>query len=164
MRPPVRGVSGPCLILKARPKTRKGTLHTLTVHEPAATLKPMRVLLTVALLAACTPRHGPHGPSLPSVGPAEGWSLTVVNRHWLDISIVVMSDDQRSHLGTVSATQTQTYELPARMIATGRLIRLEANPIGATRILRTDPLLVQSGQRVEWTLETGLERSTVAVW
>jgi len=38
MQPPVRGVSGPCLILKARPKTRKGTLHTLTVYEPAATL------------------------------------------------------------------------------------------------------------------------------
>ncbi len=118
-------------------------------------------ILGAVLLAACVARGGA---SLPGAAPSEGWSLTVVNHHWLDVSIVVMSDDQRSHLGTVSATQTQTYELPARMIATGRVIRLEANPIGATRILRTDPLLVQPGQRVEWTLETGLERSMVAIW
>src|SRR5437867_11922871 len=88
-------------------------------------------ILGAVLLAACAARGGA---SLPGAAPSEGWSLTVVNHHWLDVSIVVMSDDQRSHLGTVSATQTQTYELPARMSASGRLIRLEGNPIGATRI------------------------------
>jgi hypothetical protein len=54
--------------------------------------------------------------------------------------------------------------MPARMIGGGRLITLEANLIGATRSVRTERLLVQGGQRVEWTLETGLERSTVAVY
>ncbi|HTI06094.1 MAG TPA: hypothetical protein VL549_12300 [Gemmatimonadales bacterium] len=94
----------------------------------------------------------------------DGWSLTVVNHHWLDVSIVLISDGQRSRVGTVSATRTETYELPARTITSGRVIRLEANPIGSNGKLTTDGLTVQIGQHVEWTLETSLERSSVAIW
>jgi len=117
-------------------------------------------LLLVAALTGCSPRNA----ATAETTPVEGWSLTVINRHWLDVSIYVMSDGQRTHVGTVSATHIQTYELPSHMISVGRLIRLEANPIGATRAVRTEALTVQGGQHVEWTLETGLERSSVAVW
>jgi hypothetical protein len=96
--------------------------------------------------------------------PDEGWTLTIHNRHWLDVSIYVMSDGQRSHVGMVPAVTTESYDLPARMIGTGRLIVIEADPVGATRTVRTERLSVQGGQHVEWTLEHGLERSNVAVW
>jgi hypothetical protein len=64
----------------------------------------------------------------------------------------------------VTATRTQSFEMPARLITGGRLIVLEADPIGATRPVRTERLAVQGGQNVEWTLESGLERSSVAVY
>jgi hypothetical protein len=121
------------------------------------------LLLIGAALAGCS-RHRLPAPPTAEVTPPQGWSLTVINRHWLDVSIYVMSDGQRAHVGTVSATRTETYELPPHLIRTGWMIRLEADPIGATRVVRTDALVVQQGQRVEWTLETGLERSSVAVW
>ena len=121
------------------------------------------VLLLMAMSVACTPHHGGGTPA-DEPTPAEGWRLTVINHHWLDVSVVVLSDAQRFRVGTISATQTQTFDLPSRMISNGRNVRLEANPIGATRVLTTDPLDVRAGQRVEWTLETGLERSSVAIW
>jgi len=111
-------------------------------------------------LVGCSHRHGAETGSAPD----EGWTLTIVNHHWLDVSIYVMSDAGRSHVALVAATRTESFEMPARMITGGRLITLEANPIGANQTLRSERLAIQGGQRVEWTLETGLERSTVAVY
>ena len=119
-----------------------------------------QLLVIVATLAACGHRHGP---AADPVSETE-WSLTVKNHHWLDVSIFVMYDGQRAHVGTVSATRTETYLLPSTMVSAGRTVRLEANPIGAARTLRTEALVVQGGQHVEWTLESGLERSSLAVW
>ena len=114
----------------------------------------------VAALTGCSHHRGESAETTPD----QGWTLTIVNHHWLDVSVYVMSDGGRSHVGLVPATNTQNYEMPARMIGGGRLITLEANPIGATGSVRTERLSVQGGQRVEWTLETGLERSMVAVY
>jgi hypothetical protein len=118
------------------------------------------ICTTLTALAACSHRHA--GDS--GTNPDEGWTLTVINHHWLDVSVYVMTDGGRSHVALVPATLTQSFEMPARMITGGRLITLEANPIGANRTVRTEQLSIQGGQRVEWTLETGLERSTVAVY
>ena len=96
--------------------------------------------------------------------PQTEWSLTVVNRHSLDISVYVTYDGQRSHVGVVPATSTATYVLPPHLIAPGRTVRLQANAIGSTRRVTTDALLVRAGQHVEWNLEIGLGQSSVAVW
>jgi hypothetical protein len=118
------------------------------------------VVVAVAALGGCSHQQ----PDGAETTPDEGWTLTVVNHHWLDVSVYVVSDGQRSHVGLVAATRTENYEMPARMISTGRMISLEADPIGAPRGVRTERLSIQGGQRVEWTLETGLERSSLAVW
>jgi hypothetical protein len=115
---------------------------------------------SLAALAACSHRHAADAEAKPD----EGWTLTVINHHWLDVSVYVMTDGGRSHVALVPATFTQSFKMPARMITNGRLIVLEANPIGANTTLRTERLAVQGGQRVEWTLETGLERSSVVVY
>lgn len=116
--------------------------------------------VALAALAGCSHRL----PEGAETTPDEGWTLTVVNHHWLDVSIYVMSDGRRSHVGTVSATHTENYDMPAALIGPGRLITLEGNPIGATRAVRSDAVSVHGGQRVQWTLESGLERSTLAVF
>lgn len=119
-------------------------------------------IASVIALAACAPRGGPA--DQPAPDPNQGWTLTINNRHWLDVSIYVSSEGQRAHVGLVTATRVQSFEMPARMIAAGRDITLEADPIGATRGVRSDRLSVQAGQTVEWTLESGLERSSVSIW
>jgi hypothetical protein len=124
------------------------------------------LLVFMAALANCTHHHGAPAPAPAPVDEAQdaAWTLIVVNHHWLDVSIVVTYENQRAHVGTVAATHTETYVLPSRLLIGGSTIRLEANPIGAQRTVTTDPLTVRGGGRVEWTLESGLERSTVAVW
>jgi hypothetical protein len=125
----------------------------------------VRRLLSIgaaALLSACSHRQPNFAEAAPEV--EQGWTLTIVNHHWLDVSVYVMSDGDRSHVAMVTATRTQSFEMPARLITGGRLIVLEADPIGATRPVRTERLAVQGGQNVEWTLESGLERSSVAVY
>jgi hypothetical protein len=115
-----------------------------------------------AVLGACSHRHSDEGEAAPAVD--QGWTLTIINHHWLDVSIYVTTDGQRSHVGFVTATQTVSFDMPARTIAAGRLITLVADPVGGPRSVQSERLAVQGGQSVEWTLEHGLERSTVAVY
>jgi len=50
------------------------------------------------------------------------------------------------------------------MVGPGRTVRLEANAIGSPVRTTTEALLVRAGQHVAWTLQSGLERSSVTVW
>jgi hypothetical protein len=90
--------------------------------------------------------------------------LTVTNHHWLDVSIHVISDGQRARVGAVPAARAATYILPPRMVGPARAVRLEANAIGSPARATTEALLVRAGQHVEWTLQSGLRQSSVAVW
>lgn len=119
------------------------------------------VLLTSAAVG-CTRRGSAAAP--PDAPPQTEWSLTITNGHWLDVSVYVMYDGQRTHVGLVTAATTQTYVLPPHTIGQGRTVRLHAEAIGSSHRATTEALLVQGGQHVEWTLQSGLERSSVAVW
>lgn len=96
--------------------------------------------------------------------PQAEWSLTVVNRHSLDVTVYVISDGRRTHVGLVPSVNTQTYVLPPDMVDPGRTVRLEANAIGSPERVTTEALLVRGGQHVEWMIENGLRGSSVAVW
>ena len=120
--------------------------------------------LVVLMLTSAIPSCARGRSVAPEQAPQTEWSLTVINRHSLDISVYVTYDGQRSHVGVVPAASTATYVLPPHMIASGRTVRLQANAIGSTRRVTTDALLVRAGQHVEWSVESGLGQSSVAVW
>jgi len=122
-------------------------------------------LLLASTMAGCTPRHGDSpSPSPADQDPQAEWSLTVTNRHSLDVSVYVMYDGQRSHLGVVSAYGTATFLLAPTMVSAGRTPRLEASAIGSARRLVTEAIPVRPGQHVEWILDNGLDHSNVSVW
>jgi len=124
-----------------------------------------RVGLLLVLLCAVTTRCG-HGRSPLAEAtptPQAEWSLTVTNHHWLDLTVYVIYDGQRARVGAVPSARTETYLLPPYMLGPGRTLRLEASAIGSSSRATTEALIVRGGQHVEWTLESGLERSTVAV-
>jgi len=120
-------------------------------------------LLLASTMAGCTPGHRAD-PSPANADPQAEWSLTVTNRHSLDVSVYVMYDGQRSHLGVVSAYGTATFLLAPTMVSAGRTPRLEASAIGSARRLVTDAIPVRAGQHVEWILDNGLDHSNVSVW
>ncbi len=117
----------------------------------------------LALLAAgCFLSQGGKGTS---ASPPEGEiALTVTNHNFLDVVIYIRHDGQDTRVGTVTGSSTQLFSLPTRLLGQGREIQLFGHAIGSSVPARTETFVVQPGQYIEWTLETDLRRSSVAVY
>ena len=94
--------------------------------------------------------------------------LVVENRYRFDVNVYVARENggQRRRLGTVVAATSQTLQVPAPYVGSGGF-RLGADPIGpssGSTCASERVLVTAAGQRVVWTLESSLARSTVAVY
>jgi hypothetical protein len=121
-----------------------------------------RVLILPALLLvvnACS-RHKTSAPAT----PAEPSLLHVENHHWLDVDVYVFHDGQRSRLGTVTAASSKDFVFPRSMVGSTRQVRLIADPVGSSSGTATDPITLRPGTRVNWTLESSLDRSSLTVY
>jgi hypothetical protein len=120
-------------------------------------------LAALLLTSACWHRHTPSSPR--SAGAPEGEiALRVTNHNYLDVTVYVLHDGQRTRVGTVTGSSTQLFLLPMRLLGQGREIQLLGDPIGSPAFARTETLIVQPGQYIDWTLETDLRRSSVGVY
>jgi len=101
----------------------------------------------------------------PAVAVAEGEiALTVTNHNYLDVVVYVLHDGVRTRVGTVTGSSSAVFFLPVRLLGLGREIQLYGDAIGNDAFARTERLIVQPGQYIEWTLETDLRRSSVGVF
>ena len=96
--------------------------------------------------------------------PESEIALSVTNHNYLDVVIYVLHDGQQTRVGTVTGSSSQQFYLRPRLLGMGREIRLLGHPIGGQTTARTETLVVQPGQYIEWTLETDLSRSSVGVY
>ena len=125
-------------------------------------------LLLMLILPACA-RHRASPPPPPPqqrapVPEAIEVVLTVPNHHWLDVVVYIEHDGQRTRVGTVTAVSTQQFLLPMRQLGASHQFRLYGAAIGSPEAVRTETLSIQPGQGIEWTLESSLRRSSVAVF
>ena len=104
-----------------------------------------------------------HGKST-SAAPAGEIALSVTNHNFLDVVIYIRHDGQDTRIGTVTGSSTQLFSVPARLLGQGREIQLLGHAIGSSVPAQTETIVVQPGQYIEWTLETDLRRSSVAVY
>ncbi len=118
----------------------------------------MKRLLLLALLTACGPHH-----KAPGVAP-EQFTIVVVNHHWLDVTVYLVHDGQRTRLGTVTATTTEQFAVSTRLLGSTRQVSLIGDAVGSAEVVRTEVISVQEGQYIEWTLENALRRSSIAVY
>ena len=109
-------------------------------------------------MLGCSPRH-----KAPTVAP-EQFAVVVVNHHWLDVTVYLVHDGQRTRIGTVTATSTEQFAVSTRLLGSTRQVALIGEAVGSTEVVRTELLSVQDGQYIEWTLENALRRSSVAVY
>lgn len=122
-----------------------------------------RLLIFPALVLAITACGRPRtAPDL--AGPLPSSLLHIDNHHWLDVEIYVEHDGQRSRLGTVTATSSHDFTFPRGMLGQLGVIRLIADPIGSRSGVVSDEIAVKPGMRVSWTLESHLQRSSLAVY
>ena len=120
-----------------------------------------------AFIAAGCARHGgahhAAGPPPSRTHPVDV-ALHVTNHHWLDVTVSVEYDGQRTRVGSVTAATSAEFVLPLRLFGVSREFRLVGEAIGSPEVVRTETLTIQPGQFIEWTLEHDLRRSSVGVF
>jgi hypothetical protein len=114
----------------------------------------------VFLLAGC--RHGGADEPAP-VDMDAAVPVQVENHYHGDVVIYLVVGTQRMRLGTVTALGSGEFSFPWRRLQGSGTTRLLAHPIAAGSFA-SDPLLVQQGQSITWTLESDLERSSLTVY
>jgi hypothetical protein len=127
------------------------------------------------LAVACAPRRT----ALPGPGDDDGAvsesvfgddvPMRVENRFYGDVVIYLDRGGMRARLATITGSTTRDILIPRRFFNTGVPVRLIAEGIGASSggervTTNTGDLLVRPGQRIVWSLETQLQRSTVGVY
>ena len=149
------GVPGACYVRETMAPSRLRTLR-------------LRAALAVLLLAApaCFVfNRGSKAAAAPAIDVPEGEiALSVTNHNYLDVVIYVLHDGLQTRVGTVTGSSSAVFFLPTRLLGQAREIRLLGDAIGNEAYARTDILVVQRGQYIEWTLESDLRRSSVAVF
>jgi hypothetical protein len=120
-------------------------------------------LAACLLLGACLgPRQKLHDGEAPSP-LADGFELTLNNRHWLDINVFVQHDGEASRVTTVTASSSQSLILPMWLLGESRIVRIIAEPVGEEGSYVTDQLRVDPGQSVELNVESVLSKSNYSV-
>jgi len=131
----------------------------------------LRLSTALAVLFLAAPacfifnRENKAAASSPEIKVPEGEiALSVTNHNFLDVVIYVLHDGVQTRVGMVTGSSSTVFFLPARLLGQGREIQLFGDAIGNDTYARTDILVVQAGQYIEWTLETDLRRSSVGVF
>ena len=122
----------------------------------------LQILLIAILLAAAACSHRRRSGSMSE--PPANVTLQVTNHNFLDVTVFVLHDGQRIRMGLATGSSTQLFTIPGRLIAQSHEITLLGEAIGSNDRARTELLTVRPGQRIEWTLETDLRRSSVGVY
>ena len=90
-------------------------------------------------------------------------SLVVENHHWSDVVVYLLHDGVTDRLGLATAVKTSTFLFPSRRLGAAGTVQLRGHAVGAPDSYTTDAFTVQPGQEIQWTLESDLTRSSVAV-
>jgi hypothetical protein len=90
-------------------------------------------------------------------------SVEVENHNWSDITVYLVTAGLPQRLGMVTAQGNATFAFPAQRLNTGGNVRLRALPV-AGQAYTSEPILVQPGQAIMWTLENDLDVSSISVY
>jgi hypothetical protein len=112
------------------------------------------------LMDGCGGRQKEASRSLPT-GPT---SLRVENHNWLDVTIYVVHDGQRSRLGAATAARTTDFAIQPTQLGQLGTISLIADPVGSSKAVASPKVVVKPGTRLVWTLQTDLSRSSLSVY
>jgi hypothetical protein len=89
--------------------------------------------------------------------------LTVENHHWNDVIVYLLHDGVADRLGLATAVKTSTFTIPARRLGMAGVIQLRGHAVGAPDSHTTEAFTVLPSQQIQWTLESDLAHSSIAV-
>jgi hypothetical protein len=99
----------------------------------------------------------------PTVAPDPDTPVLVeVQSHYQgDVVIYLLRGGQRERLGMVTGLGSAAFTFPYRRLGSSGSTRLLAYPIAGSAAYASDPLYIQPGQSLKWTLEADLSRSSL---
>lgn len=125
-------------------------------------LMRMRLIVIAVIAAASSACFHHHAPNESAAsGPA---TLQVDNHNWQNVDIQVVHRGIQSHLGSVNASAVTEIVFPKYLLSDLGEVQLIAHAVGTPYTIRTQVIVLKPGTEVRWTLETDLNRSTIAVY
>jgi hypothetical protein len=95
--------------------------------------------------------------------PTSAVAVEVANHNWLDVVVYAISGGNRVRLGSVTTGLEGRFRLPRSMVVQSGNLFLEAHLVGSNQMYRSDPIMVNPGSRVIWSLENQLGLSSYRV-
>jgi len=121
--------------------------------------------LAIAFLAGCAGHKASPAPDVVAFAGDETVKLDVNNHNWLDVVIYVVHSGQRTRVATVVATGSASVVVPNHALRnSGGQIRLLVHAIGNPNTFMSETIVARPGMTIDWTLESDLKRSSLAVW
>jgi hypothetical protein len=132
------------------------------VVRPRRAARAIGLSLLVALtVLGCRKRDAE---TSPAPDPNTPVPVEIENHFMGDVTIYLVRGSLRQRLGMVTALSTAEFTFPWRWLSQSGSSRLLAYPIAGARAQLSEPLIVQPGQWIKWTLEADLNRSSLAVY
>ena len=111
-------------------------------------------LLLVAVLAGC---GGQRGVRSDQPG-AETTTIRVENNSFLDMTVYVIRNGQRTRLGLVNGSSTRTFVIPDRVVGFGENLSFLADPVGSSVTAQSFDMYVRPGDEVGITIPATVGR------
>jgi hypothetical protein len=118
-------------------------------------------LWIVVASLACHHHTKDEGDKTPATDANTPVLVEIENHFQGDVVIYLMRANQRERLGMVTALGGTSFTFPYRRLGTSGSSRLLAYPIAGASAWASDPLYIQPGQSLKWTLEAELSRSSL---
>ncbi len=91
-------------------------------------------------------------------------TVRVINDNWNDITVYAVRNGYRRRLGTVTSFTSRVLTLPPTLLIPSDGLRLVADPIGSRGVYVTEPLVVNAGDVVEWTVRNNIRLSNIFIY
>ena len=118
------------------------------------------VFLLLTALLACSGKSGDDE----DIEPIEfDVQITVENRNWQNIVIFALRGGNRVRLGMVTSMSTQIFTIKSEMTRSSEF-QLMADPVGALDVYHSDPVRIEPGDQIHWTLASNLVHSGIFVY
>jgi len=127
-------------------------------------LRTMSLVIVVAVATSCSTHKGALQQEAFAPIPESPVTLSVTNHNWLDVVIYVVTGTERIRLVTVTAAGAAEIPVPARALQHNGEIRLLVHAVGNPTSFMSESIVAKPGSTVEWTIESELRRSSLAVW
>lgn len=122
-------------------------------------LRAVLISMFVVTAASCSRGRKTQSSQLAS-GPV---SLRVENHNWVNVNVYVLHGGQRTRLGMATGSKTTDMTIPYWIVGQSSSIQLQGEAVGSSDRITTTAVTVRPWMHLDWTLETDLSRSALAI-